>query len=61
MPQWPCSLSAAHAAAPGFELTLGNADAMAQICRRLDGMPLAIELAAAWVRVLPPPWTPTCN
>jgi predicted ATPase len=44
----------AHAAAPRFELTPGNADAVAQICRRLDGMPLAIELAAAWVRLLPP-------
>jgi predicted ATPase/DNA-binding CsgD family transcriptional regulator len=37
-----------------FELGDENAGAVAEICRRLDGLPLALELAAAWTRVFTP-------
>ncbi|HEU0189753.1 MAG TPA: LuxR C-terminal-related transcriptional regulator [Mycobacterium sp.] len=42
----------ARCARPGFRSTDDNATTVAEICRRLDGMPLAIELAAAQVRAL---------
>jgi len=44
----------ARTALPNFSLTKDNASSVAEICRRLDGLPLALELAAARIKLLQP-------
>jgi predicted ATPase/DNA-binding CsgD family transcriptional regulator len=44
----------AQATSPGFQLNVDNSAAVAELCRRLDGLPLAIELAAARTKLMSP-------
>ena len=44
----------AQKAKADFVLTAHNAEAIATLCRRLEGMPLALEMASAWIKTLPP-------
>ncbi len=47
-------LDRAAAVAPGFAISEANRAPVIELCRRLDGIPLAIELAAVWLRILSP-------
>lgn len=54
MPSVALFLDRARLVRPGFAFTQSNRRTIIQICRHLEGIPLAIELAAAWVRLLKP-------
>jgi non-specific serine/threonine protein kinase len=45
-------LDRARSVQPGFDVTPASASAVARICRQVDGIPLAIELTAAWIQAL---------
>ncbi len=47
-------LDRAQAARPDFQITRGNARSVALLCRKLEGLPLALELAASWAQTLSP-------
>ncbi len=44
----------ARAVQPDFALTVTNAEAVTAVCRLMEGIPLAVEMAAAWIKTLPP-------